>query len=57
MGKNTLTPKIVLKKCAVHCTPICSFFVAQGTNFGYIHISFVIDLLDQIWWWLMDMFL
>lgn len=33
------------------------FFVAQGTSFGYIHISFVTGLLHQVWWWVMDLFL
>jgi len=27
-----------------------AFFVAQGINFDYIHISFVTDLLDWVWW-------
>lgn len=33
------------------------FFVAQGTSFSYIHISFVTGFLDWVWWWLIDLFL
>lgn len=57
MGKNAFTPERVFKNVLYIAPLFALFFVAQGTNFGYIHISFVTGLLDQIWWWLMDLFL
>lgn len=57
MGKNAFIPERVFKNVLYIAPLFALFFVAQGTNFGYIHISFVTGLLDQIWWWLIDLFL